>query len=414
MNKTAQSARERNIQAIVSFFESGATPVCGALGIELEHTIVGTHNAPVPYSGEGGVQQLLRELSAAYPETTYDSEGDLLGVARNGEAVTIEPAAQVELSAGPFRNLAAAQECFTKFENTLEQFLAPRNQKALTLGYHPTARAADLELIPKTRYQMMNAHFATIGSFGKCMMRGSASTQISIDYRDAADCLRKLRVAFALVPLLSLICDNSPAFEGAPRAHRMVRTEIWQKCDPARCGIVPGIMEPDFTLRHYAEYILDTPAILVPDENGGWYATDKTFGEIYATREMTRADVEHALSMFFTDVRLKTYIEIRPADAMPIPYVIAYAALIKGLFYSDESLAALDALFAEVIAADIEAAKNNLMEHGYKGELYGKPAAYLADTLLAVAQAGLPENDRDYLQPLQELIAARKTLADLA
>ena len=41
--------------------------------------------------------------------------------------------------------------------------------------------------------------------------------------------------------------------------------------------------------------------------------------------------------MFFPDVRLKKYIEIRPADSMPIKYVLAYATLIKGIFMSDFS-----------------------------------------------------------------------------
>ncbi|MFR1638871.1 MAG: hypothetical protein ACLSVD_06610 [Eggerthellaceae bacterium] len=81
---------------------------------------------------------------------------------------------------------------------------------------------------------------------------------------------------------------------------------------------------------------------------------------------MTRAEVEHAVSMFFTDVRLKTYIEIRPADAMPIPYVIAYAALIKGLFYAPTSLDAMDGLFADVRRDDYLAAQDALMEAATK------------------------------------------------
>ena len=97
---------------------------------------------------------------------------------------------------------------------------------------------------------------------------------------------------------------------------------------------MPDVLDPSFDLRRYAEYILDTVAILIPCQQQRWCYSDRTFGDIYAARTMTRAEVEHAVSMFFTDVRLKTYIEIRPADAMPIPYVIAYAALIKGLFYA--------------------------------------------------------------------------------
>ena len=56
---------------------------------------------------------------------------------------------------------------------------------------------------------------------------------------------------------------------------------------------------------------------------------------------MTDDEVFHAMSMVFPDVRLKSYVEIRPADSMPIPYVLAYAALIKGLFYGKSSLETL-------------------------------------------------------------------------
>ena len=413
---TAQPARESNIDAIVSYFESGIKPasVRGELGIELEHTIVRDDLSPVSYHGAHGVEWLLEQLQASFPQTTRDPEGDLLGVARPREAVTIEPAAQLELSAGPFENLDEALHTFEAFERDLTEILSPVGERALTVGYHPTAAALDLELIPKRRYKFMDLYFSERGPFGQRMMRGSASTQVSIDYWSTADCLRKLRLAFALVPLFSLMCDNSPVFEGKPRTHQLVRTEIWEKCDPDRCGLVPGVMDPAFDLRHYAEYLLDTPAILVPCRKEQWCYSERTFGDIYATRTMTRAEVEHAASMFFNDVRLKTYIEIRPADALPIPYVVAYAGIVKGLFYSAANLDTLDELFAKVSAADVNDAKAALMAHGYEAQVYGRPVAELADRVMELAHAGLSEHEQPYLAPLAQLVARRTTLAYLS
>ena len=115
MHDAAPAAREQNIEALTAFFESGIKPEGsrGQLGIELEHTIVHDDMSPVSYSGQHGVAWLLEQLRAQYPEATTDPEGDLLGVARPGEAVTIEPAAQVELSAGPFSDLDKARETST-------------------------------------------------------------------------------------------------------------------------------------------------------------------------------------------------------------------------------------------------------------------------------------------------------------
>mgnify|MGYP004520142387 CR=1 FL=1 len=408
------SIRERNIAALAAYIESGAKTTPGALGIELEHVIVREGGSPVPYSGSDGVQHVLEELRTDYPDATLDEEGDLLGVARSGEAVTIEPAAQVELSAGPFHELSAAKVCFERFEGTLDAALAPVHAKTAQVGYHPTARAMDMELIPKTRYACMNRYLGAVGPFGPCMMRGSASTQVSIDYTDAADCLRKYRIASALVPVLSLICDNSPVFEGAPRAHKLVRTKIWQECDPDRCGIVPGAMDPSFSFYDYARWVYDTPAILVPDGQGGWREDARPFSKIYAQHLMTRSEVEHALSMVFPDVRLKTYLEIRPADAMPVPYVIAYAALVKGIFYYEESLKGAERLVAGATEDDIAVAKEELMAHGYQAEVYGHPVSEIADALIELARTGLRVDEREYLKPLADLVAARETLADRA
>lgn len=414
MTSAPQPARSANIAAIVAFYESGIKDEPRLLGIELEHILTKADGAPVSYSEPYGVKWLLGQLQREYPHATYDDDEDLIGVSREGSAVTIEPAAQLELSAGPFANLADAEHVFTAFDHEVERIIAPHGMELHAIGYHPTMRAADMELIPKHRYDFMNRYLGAIGNFGVAMMRGSAAAQVSIDYTSVDDCLRKMRLAYALVPLFSLMCDTAVSFEGAPRTHQMVRTEIWQFCDPDRCGIVPGIMDPAFTLEQYAEYILDTPAIVALDESGTPRYDERTFGKIFADQPMTRSDVEHALSMFFNDVRLKTYIEIRPADAMPVECAIAYAALIKGLFYDKASLDAMDDLFRGVGAKDVAAAKASLMADGYAGKVYGHAASVVADELVSIARTGLSESDAALLEPIAELVANRVTLADIA
>lgn len=411
-----QPAREKNIAAIVEYIASGIKPLgeTGKLGIELEHTVVDEQLGPVSYREPEGVAWLLEQLSEHYPEKTIDDEGNLIGVARPGETLTLEPAAQLELSAGPYEEIGQIRVDFELFQRNLAKLLAPVRKRALTVGYHPTARSADLHLIPKRRYAAMDAHFATIGDYGRHMMRASASTQVSIDYYSVEDCLRKLRLGFVLAPLFALICDNAPTFEGRPRPHELVRTKIWLACDPARCGVIPGALDPGFTLESYAAFALDAPAVFVPGDDPSCERTERTFGEIYAKRAMTRAEVEHALSLVFTDVRLKTYLELRPADALPVPFVTAYAALVKGLFYSEESLSELDSLFAHVTESDIDQAKAELMEKGYRAHVYGREVGRLVDALLSLARKGLASNEANYLSPLVHLASTRTTLASMA
>jgi len=407
---------QANVEAITSYFRSGikstSDPV--RLGMELEHILVTEHMMAVPYSDEHGSRWLLEQFLEDLPEATYGEDKSLIGAAGPGVSLTLEPAAQFEISAGPYEYANEVRPELERFERKAAALLGQHGQRLVTLGYHPTARVDDLELIPKRRYQFMDKHFQAIGHYGRCMMRGSAATQISIDYYSEQDCLRKMRIASALTPALALLCDNSPVFEGEPRTHQLVRTKIWRECDPARCGLVPGVMEPNFSFEKYAEYVLSTPAIFGFDENGKPFATEQTFGELYQNHAMQIADVEHALSLFFNDIRLKTYIEIRPADSMPTPFVAAYVALIKGLFYNNESLDALDEMIGSASASDVEQAKTNLMDAGYDAELYGLPAGEFMDKLFDLAHKALSATEASCLVPLAQLAASRKTLATMA
>lgn len=406
-----QPAREQNIQALVSYYESGIKPEAKRIGIELEHTLLHDDGTPVSYTAPDGQHAILEKLQATYPECTQDTDGNITLLTDGTANVTLEPAAQMEVSAGPFEDLNAALACIRQFQESLDAASAP-DINIMTPGYHPTMKALSLELIPKERYHIMNEYLGAISMYGICMMRGSASTQVSIDYTSVDDCLRKLRLANAMVPIVSLMCDNAPVFEGAARPHQMVRTEIWQKCDPARCGTVPGVMDEGFSLQAYAEYILDAPA-MVDISSGRPCLSEKPIGEIYKDTVMTEADIEHVLSVFFTDVRLKRYIEIRPADAMPAEFAVAYAALIKGLFYAEASLEGLDRLFQGVSARDIDAAKDALMALGYDAPVYGQPVSVLADELMSLAATGLDDTERPLLKPLAMLVAKRVTLADM-
>jgi glutamate--cysteine ligase len=417
MASDKQPAWGVNVNSIVNYYLSGiksweAEP---AVGIELEHTLLHKDGRPLAYSEDRGQAWLLQKLKTKqFSDEILDPEsGALIGLLGPNASVTLEPAAQLELSAGPFTSLQEALDVFDNFEDKVSKRMARYDVELLTPGYHPTRRAIDLELIPKRRYDYMNEYLGAISMFGICMMRGSASTQVSIDYYSESDCLRKMRLANAMAPIFALICDNTPVFEGAPRTHKMMRTEIWQHCDPDRCNTVPGCMSRAFTLRDYAAYILNAPAI-IDISSGEAQLSERTFGEIYKDKIMTRADVDHALSMFFNDVRLKTYIEIRPADAMPADCAVAYAALIKGLFYDEGNLRALEEMFKNVRESDIDDAKAALMSDGYDGSVYGHPVTEYADEMIALANAALSKEERHFLKPLAKLVAHRVTLADIA
>lgn len=446
-----------NRRKLVEFFQSGCKTAQG-FGIEIEHIVLhkNTH-LPASYEEENGIAALLERMKPFYEEAHYDGS-HLVALSRGNEHITLEPAAQLEISAGPFENLLDAKFAYACFRKTLDPLLDELGLYTPMLGYVPTVPAKTLKLIPKFRYDAMNAFLGAEAYEGVCMMRASSSLQISIDFRDERDAMRKFRVSEKIAPILALMADNSPFYEGKNRHGHMARFALWTRMQQDRCGVVPGSLGADFGFDDYADYILTRRAILVPyaadvaaileGDNGErvaagaagaasaagtgeehttspvpayipehddhWlYAGAHTFDELYAHRAMTDDECMHALSMVFPDTRLKNFVEIRPADALPLSHALGYMALIKSIFYSDDILDVLDRSLAPYGEQDVLDAKQSLIEQGYQGRAYGHGVAFWADKLVALALDTMTREERIMFEPLRSLVYHRETLANM-
>ena len=140
-----------------------------------------------------------------------------------------------------------------------------------------------------------------------------------------------------------------------------------------------------------------------------------TVEQVYGGKpELEEDDIRHILSMVFPDVRVKNYLEIRGADALPENMMLAYAALIKGIMYSDKVLdnCAEYIEIQHVSEQDVTAAQENLMHNGWHGEIYGVPVADAAAKLLNQACEELPEGEKAYLQPLYQRLTQAWRVGD--
>lgn len=402
---------ENHVESMVNFYKSGIKSNSQKLGVELEYTLVYDDNSQVKYFDEFGQKWLMENMLEFYPEKILDEQKNLIGIKNERDSITLEPAGQFELSAGPFEKLEEVFEAFETFQKRVNALVEPHGIKMLAIGYHPKCKAEELVIIPKVRYELMTKYFLKNSPKGIRMMRGTGSTQVSIDYSSEADCIRKLRLAYVLTPLFAILCDNTPVFEGEKRTHHIMRTQVWEDCDPRRCGAMPGIFEDSFSFEKCAELVLNTQAMFEMDGDDG-HLTNKTTSEVYGDKEMNNDDCAAACSHLFNDVRLKNFIEIRPADALPTNMEVAYVALIKGVFYSEEALSSIEDYFGPQSETSFEEAKRNLEEKGLSGEVYGMPATTACKKLLDVASLGLDKDEKKYLEPLFDVVSNKKTLAD--
>lgn len=374
------------------------------LGVEVEHFIV-HHDTKTAISYDG-VRDILRGLMLYYPGAEALGEEDLLGFSTEQFAITLEPAAQLEISIIPLESIAHIADVYDGFYRNLRRELLPHGYEAIKTGCQPKSHVDDLSLIPKERYRLMDIYFEKIGSGGREMMRGTSSLQVSLDYFSEEDFRRKIQAAYYYSPILKILTDNSPVFEDRALTTFLKRTDIWRRVDKIRTGIVPEIFKPNFGFSDYAAFIGSIPPIYTQKEEAYHYTGDRTVSSLYENVSIDEKAMKHILSMAFPDVRLKKYLELRMADSVPTYFMLAYIALIKGLLYSEEGLAfAEDHIRRDSLSErDIFAAEDDLMTKGYDAIVYGQPLRQIAENIVRIAARQLTEEERHYLDPWREVI----------
>jgi glutamate--cysteine ligase len=387
---------QKQIESLVSYFKAAESKKEDhKIGMEFEHLILKEDLTAVSYSEAEGIESLLEQLSQGSWEKVFEGD-NLIGLQDAERAVTLEPGGQLELSLIPFADLEQTKKIYHKFLAELKEILSSRKQKLAVLGYQPASSIKDLPLLPKKRYDFMYKYFKDRGRYAHHMMKGTASVQMNIDYTDEKDYIKKLRVGYFLSPLIYYLFDNTPFFEGKKASDASIREEIWSNCDSDRSGIIPEVFAKEFGYRDYAEYILNTPAIIDLKDDELVYSGSKKIKELM---ENDKAEtIDHYLSMVFPDVRTKKYIEIRSADAVPYPYNFAFAALLKAVFYDQANL---DYFYEQ----SLKYSQPEFLQ--FKAEITGSKESQLRKDLAAElferAERTSAEDELEYLKELKEL-----------
>lgn len=270
----------------------------------------------------------------------------------------------------------------------------------------------DIPLSPKKRYQYMDAYFRNSGQYGKYMMRASASTQVSVDYKSESDLIRKLLVLEKVSPVLMQMMENktdeASTLPDAPDKPHLFRIQEWDGLDPDRTGFFPRSLDADFGYDQIAQVVYNTPLILLTDNGstidvGNKSAKNLVDEGILVEEELDESRrtklTEHFLSMGFFHFRIKKYIEVRVADSVPIKRALGYAALLKGIVYSDRNLDLLEKELSDIDTIEkIQDAVIETEKYGYNAVIYrNETVAQWADRLVAFAKESLPEHEKEYL-----------------
>ena len=409
---------------LVEYLAAGCKPRARwRIGTEHEKFgfLTDTH-APLPYDGPRSIRALFEGLSARFGWTPVREGAAIIGLARNGANISLEPGGQFELSGAPLADLHATRAELENHLAEVAELAGPMGVGFMGLGAAPVWRHDEMPMMPKGRYRLMTDYMGRVGTHGTQMMYRTCTVQVNLDFDSEADMVLKMRVALALQPVATALFASSPFFEGRPNGHRSWRSRIWRSLDDARTGMLPFAFEPGFGFERYVDWVLDVPMYFVYREGRYINALGQSFRDFLKGRlpalpgeVPTLSDWADHLTTVFPEARLKRYIEMRGADAGPLGNLVALPAFWTGLMYDADALGAAWEIARGWDAATREGLRVAASEAGLAGSAGGVSLRDVAARVLDLSRAGLVARglgEEVHLAPLQAIIASGRTRAD--
>lgn len=423
MSLDAKQTEDRPLTSISQLVESfrAAEKGDGQLLIGLEHEKllfpVGSA-APVPYEGTSGIGAVLSGFQRfGFSEIREAPELPVIAMTRGVETLTLEPGGQFELSGSPHVTAREGYEESLRHVEELEQVTNALGLRAVALGYRPFTELADMPWMPKTRYRAMRQTLGSRGRLAHDMMLMTATGQVSLDWRDEADCARKVMAAAKIAPVLVGLYANSPIAQGKNTGYLSWRSRVWNEVDPARCGYPPCMLDGSFSYEAYVRWAIDAPLLFLR-RDGQYLAPKLTFRELLANgfegKPATQSDWVDHLSTLFPEVRIKKIVEIRSADANGAAMTGALGALMRGLLYDETAIDEVTHLLPPLSPREHVELHGEAQKHGLGAKAgSGTLADYAIDMveIAGRALARLDPLDAPLLEPLRELAARRRSPA---
>lgn len=402
----------------VAYFRVGEKPR-DAWRVGTEHEKLGVIEddlAPIPYEGERGIGVLLERVAELDGWQPITEGGHTIALARDGMSITLEPGGQLELSGEPKRTIHETCDEFQTHLALMRRVSEPMGIAWLALGADPFRSVEEAPRMPRVRHELMRRYLPTKGSLALEMMHQTGTVQANFDWADETDMVSKVRAAMAVTPLVSAIYANSSLQDGKASGFMSRRVEIWQHTDPDRCGLLPFVFDDDFGYEAYARWAFGVPLFFIVRDGEYRPAGGLTFGAFvrdgFEGANATLADFERHLTTLFPEVRIKRFMEVRGADAVPPSLTCSLPALWKGLLYDDEARAGALDLAGGWSAAERQALLDDVARRGLAAEApCGRSVLEPARELVALADAGLRRvghagrrdpDESSFLDPVRE------------
>ena len=349
----------------------------------------------------------------------------LLGLSNKNGIISLEPGSQTELSLFPSENLCDVKKYLDIYNKETAEAAQKPGICWLGYGIQPVSTYDEINIIPKKRYEYMTKYLPSVAKKPLIMMRETAGIQASFDYSSEHDAIRKFSFALKLSPIVSAMFANSPVRNGRLTNYKSNRAASWLETDNDRCGLVSKkVFESYFSFADYIQVLLDVPMIFIEryiDGKNTAIKTDNiTFRQFlkngwqgfYANKQ----DWETHISLYFTDVRFKSYIEIRNHDNQKSDLICAVPALWKGLIYNDSAMEEIENMLKSFVYEDFEYLRQQTPKYGLDFEIKNIHLKDIAKEIVKVSYNSLKsygKSEEILLESLRELVCKGITPADV-
>ena len=336
-----------NKSDLIKYFENGIKNT-SEIKIGTEHEKFIYHKSDlslVPYSGDVSINSIFDDFINDGWTPVKENE-NIIALNKDRASITLEPGGQFELSGAPLKTI---HETCKEINNHLaftKKLEEKYNIGFLGLGFFPIGELKDVPMVPKKRYsEIMTPYMKSLSGLGLEMMYQSATVQANFDYISESDMQRKINVSAFIQPIVTGLFSNSPFKNSKLSGYETYRGYVWTKTDPDRTGIPKFLTEKTLSFEEYVDYALQVPVYAIIRNNNYHNCTKYTFQDLldgknnqFAPDDILIEDWINHISTIFTEVRLKTFIEMRGADAGSYDTLCALPAFWSGILYQEDCI----------------------------------------------------------------------------
>ena len=372
----------------------------------------------VDYYENNGICNFLRKFAEENAWDYIVDEYSLIGLKKGHDTITLEPGCQMELSIKPEKYIKDIKTKASVLNNLMSEKLKEYGFSLCEYGVSPVTTYKNINLLPKRRYGIMASYLW--GILSDVMMRETAGIQVCIDYSSEEDAMRKFRVANMLSPFITAIFANSPIRGGVDSGYKSFRALAWLNTDSDRCGFATKFNK-DYGFEDYIKSVMNVPMIFISRNKDNIKVNGRLKFKNFMTNgyedyNATIGDFKLHANLYFPEVRLREFIEIRNHDCVNKNMLYSLLAFYKGIFYSEEALTAVENVLDKYTYQEISELRYNIPKLALQAEIKDKSVKEIARELMRIAYISLDNaqnNEEIYLEPILEFIEDGVSPADV-